>query len=95
ERYKAGALDEKVQKDYLYASLFLQRTPSQLAKETKPKIAKEMEKLQNSILEIKMKIDELEKKEMQGTITSTDIEQKRKLQKDLLSLIQKLDKLEK
>lgn len=93
ERYKTEEVYDKVQKDYLYTSLFLQRTPSQLAKETKPKIAKEMEKLQNRTLEIKAKIDELEKKEMQGTITSTDIEQKQKLQRELLKLIQELDKI--
>jgi len=93
ERYKTEERYDKVQKDYIYASLFLQRTPSQ-STQPKPKFAKEMEKLQNRLFEVKAKIDELEKKEMQGTITSTDIEEKQKLQKELLDLIQKLDKIQ-
>ena len=93
ERYKTEERYDKVQKDYIYASLFLQRTPSQ-STQLKPKFAKEMEKLQNRLFEVKAKIDELEKKEMQGTITSTDIEEKQKLQKELLDLIQKLDRIQ-
>ncbi|WXG39375.1 MAG: hypothetical protein WED07_00835 [Candidatus Freyarchaeum deiterrae] len=96
ERYKIEAKYDKVQKDYLYSSLFLARTPSLLeAKPVKPKDAEKIEKIQNRFLEVRKEIEELRRKELEGSITSSDLERKESLQKELMTLMEKLDKLKK
>jgi hypothetical protein len=93
ERYKTEAKYDKVQKEYLYAGLFLSRTPSTLEKKVKPKELEKLEKLQTRFLEVRKEIEELQNKELKGTISSEDIELREKLQKELMTLIDKLDKL--
>ncbi|MEM2984507.1 MAG: hypothetical protein QXL24_04760, partial [Candidatus Jordarchaeaceae archaeon] len=96
ERYKIEAKYDKVQKDYLYASLFLSRAaPILEEKPLKPKEIEMLEKIQNRFLEIRKEIDELRKKELKGIITSEDIAVKEKLQKELMNLMEKLEKLKK
>ncbi len=96
ERYKTEAKYDKVQKDYLYASLFLSRAPSMVeAKPVKPKDLEKMENIQNRFLEIRREIEELRKKELEGTITSNDIERREKLQEEIMTLMENLDKLHK
>ncbi|MFB0561307.1 MAG: hypothetical protein ACETWM_08870 [Candidatus Lokiarchaeia archaeon] len=96
ERYKTEAKYDKVQKDYLYTSLFLSRAPYLIeAKPLTPKAMEKMEKIQKRFLEIRGEIDKLRIKEWEGTITSNDIERKEKLQGELMTLMEKLDKLTK
>lgn len=93
ERYKTEAKYDKVQKEYLYAGLFLSRTSSLLERRVKPKNLERIEKIQSRFLEVRKEIEALERKELKGTITSEDITLREKLQKELVSLIEKLDKL--
>nr|MDO8079430.1 hypothetical protein [Candidatus Freyarchaeota archaeon] len=96
ERYKTEAKYDRVQKEYLYAGLFLSRAPALLeAKPVKPKEVEKMENIQNQFLEIRKEIEELRKKELEGSITSQDLERKESLQKQLMTLMEKLDKLKK
>ena len=96
ERYRTEAKYDKVQKEYLYAGLFLSRTPASLeAKTMKTKEVEKMEKIQNQFLELRKEIEELRKKELEGSITSQDLERKEKLQKELMTLMGKLDKFKK
>ncbi|MGQ9721309.1 MAG: hypothetical protein ACUVXA_08310 [Candidatus Jordarchaeum sp.] len=96
ERYKTEAKYDKVQKDYLYASLFVSRvSPPMEAKPAKPKDVEKMENIQNRFLEIRREIEALRRKELVGSITSQDLERREKLQKELMALIEKLDKLHK
>jgi DNA repair exonuclease SbcCD ATPase subunit len=96
ERYRTEAKYDKVQKEYLYAGLFLSRVPALLeAKPLKTKEVEKMEKIQNRFLEIRKEIEELRKKELEGSITSQDLERKESLQKELNTLMEKLDKLKK
>ncbi len=96
ERYKIEAKYDRVQKDYLYASLFLSKaSPILEEKLMKPKEIEMLEKIQNRFLEIRREIDELRKKELKGIVTSEDIAIKEKLQKELMSLMEKLEKLKK
>ncbi|WXG42327.1 MAG: hypothetical protein WED07_16435 [Candidatus Freyarchaeum deiterrae] len=92
ERYKTEAKYDKVQKDYIYAGLFISRAPSLLEKKLTPKDLEKMQNIQNQFLEVRTQIEELQNKELKGTITSQDIELREKLQKELVSLIEKLDK---
>ncbi len=95
ERYKTEAKYDKTQKDYIYASLFLQRVPSALeAERVTPQATKQLEKIQNRFFEVRAEIEELEKKEWQGVITSTDIERREKLQRELFALIEELGKFQ-
>jgi hypothetical protein len=96
ERYKTEAKYDKVQKDYLYAGLFLARAPALL--EERPVKAKDIEKIesiQNQFLQVSNEIEALRKKELEGSITSQDLERKENLQKELMTLIDKLDKMQK
>ncbi|MFB0561308.1 MAG: hypothetical protein ACETWM_08875 [Candidatus Lokiarchaeia archaeon] len=95
ERYKTEAKYDKVQKDYLYASLFLSRAPSIVEAKPKPKDFEKMDKIQERFLEIRSEIEDLRKKELDGTITSNDLARKEKLQRELMTLVEKLDKLHK
>ena len=96
ERYKTEAKYDKVQKDYLYASLFLSRVPTLIeAKPAKPKEVERIEKLQSDFLKVRGEIEELRRKELEGSITSKDLERKEKLQNELMRLMEKLDKLHK
>jgi DNA repair exonuclease SbcCD ATPase subunit len=96
ERYKTEAKYDKFQKEYLYVGLFLSRAPALLeAKPMKTKEAEKIEKIQNQLLEIRREIEELQKKELEGSITSQDLERKESLQKELMTLMEKLDKLKK
>ncbi|MFB0561363.1 MAG: hypothetical protein ACETWM_09150 [Candidatus Lokiarchaeia archaeon] len=95
ERYKTEAKFDKVQREYIYASLFLQRKPSPMEpKKVTPKATQEMEKIQKRFFEVRAEIEELERKEWQGVITSTDIERKERLQRELFALIEELGKFQ-
>ncbi|MEM3562489.1 MAG: hypothetical protein QXR19_04630 [Candidatus Jordarchaeaceae archaeon] len=84
---------DEVQKEYIHTSLCLSRVPPKL--EAKPEVAKEVEKIQDRFLKIRMEIEGLRRKELDGTITQQDIKHRDKLRKELLKLIEKLDKLQK
>ncbi|MEM2144113.1 MAG: hypothetical protein QW279_02035 [Candidatus Jordarchaeaceae archaeon] len=87
---------DRVQNEYIRVSLFLSRVPPKLvAKKAKPEVAKEMEDIQERFLKIRMEIEELRRKEVEGTITSKDIKRRDKLHAELVELIGKLDKLQK
>ncbi|MFB0561364.1 MAG: hypothetical protein ACETWM_09155, partial [Candidatus Lokiarchaeia archaeon] len=83
---------DRVQKDYIHASLCLSRVPPKLEAKPTPEATKEMEKIQERFLKIRMEIEGLRRKELDGTISSKDIKRRDKLQKELVKLIEKLDK---
>ncbi|MHA1364745.1 MAG: hypothetical protein ACTSP1_19840, partial [Candidatus Freyarchaeota archaeon] len=58
-----------------------------------PEVSKKVEKIQEKFLKIRMEIEELRRKEQEGTITPADVKRRDKLQKELVSLIKNLDKL--
>ncbi|MEX2750430.1 MAG: hypothetical protein Q6366_000950, partial [Candidatus Freyarchaeota archaeon] len=84
---------DEVQKEYIHTSLCLSRVPPKL--EAKPEVAKDVEKIQDRFLKIRMEIEGLRRKELDGTITQQDIKRRDKLHKELLKLVEKLDKLQK
>nr|MDO8081357.1 hypothetical protein [Candidatus Freyarchaeota archaeon] len=87
---------DRFQNEFIRVSLFLSRAPSKLeAKKVKPEVTEDVEKIQGRFLEIRMEIEELRRKEVEGTITSKDHKRRDKLQTELVSLIEKLDKLQK
>jgi hypothetical protein len=87
---------DRVQNEYIRVSLFLSRVPPKLvAKKAKPEVVKEVEDIQEKFLKIRMEIEELRRKEVEGTITSKDIKRRDKLHAELVDLIGKLDKLQK
>ncbi|MFB0561362.1 MAG: hypothetical protein ACETWM_09145 [Candidatus Lokiarchaeia archaeon] len=95
ERYKTEAKYDKVQKEYIYASLFLQRVSPKLeAERVTPKVTKKIENIQNRFLKVRVEIEELERKEWEGVITSKDIERREKLQRELFALIEELSKFQ-
>jgi len=87
---------DEVQKEYIHTSLCLSRVPPRLeAGKPTPEVTREVEKIQDRFLKIRMEIEELRRKELDGTITSQDIKRRDKLYKELMKLIEKLDKLQK
>jgi len=93
-RAEIEPLYDRVQRDYIHASLFLSRTPSAVvARHITPEVSKKVEKIQEKFLKIRMEIEELKRKEQEGTITPADVKRRDKLQKEIVSLIKKLDKL--
>ncbi len=93
KRLKIEHKYDKVQKDYIYASLFLSKVP--LETEVSPKEMEKLKEIQERFFEIKMQIQELRRKESEGTFNESDRKQKEKLQKELMKLIEKLDKYKK
>lgn len=87
---------DRVQNEYIRVSLFLSRAPSKLeAKRVKPEVTEDVEKIQERFLKIRMEIEELRRKEVDGTITSKDHKRRDKLHSELVELIEKLDKMQK
>ncbi|MBS7249132.1 MAG: hypothetical protein KIH08_00865 [Candidatus Freyarchaeota archaeon] len=96
EKAKIEPKYDEVQKEYIHTSLCLSRVPPSLeAKKPTPEVAKEVEKIQDRFLRIRMEIEGLRRKEQDGTITQQDIKRRDKLHKELLKLIERLDKLQK
>lgn len=93
KRLKTEFKYDQVQKDYIYASLFLSKAPTETA--VTPKAAQELEEIQKRFMEIRLEIDELRKKEVDGTITQEDRVNNEKLQKELMRLVDRLDKIQK
>ncbi|MGQ9722457.1 MAG: hypothetical protein ACUVXA_14175 [Candidatus Jordarchaeum sp.] len=84
---------DRVQKQYIHDSLCLSRVPPALeAKKPTVEAAKEVEKIQERFLEIRIEIEKLRRKELKGTITSKDKKHRDELQKELMKLLEKLDK---
>ncbi|MHA1579161.1 MAG: hypothetical protein ACTSUQ_06000 [Candidatus Freyarchaeota archaeon] len=84
-----------MQKDYVYANLFLSKVPPELAEEkvSKAKL-KKIESIRKRFLEIRTRINELKNKEATGTLTSEDLKEKDRLEKELTKLIKKLEELQ-
>nr|MDO8077803.1 hypothetical protein [Candidatus Freyarchaeota archaeon] len=93
ERYKTEAKYDKVQKDYIYTSLFLSRVTSTPGAALAAPEAEKIKKIQKRFLQVKKEIEELQRREREGVITSKDVERKEKLQKELLKLMDELDRL--
>ncbi|WXG42328.1 MAG: hypothetical protein WED07_16440 [Candidatus Freyarchaeum deiterrae] len=87
---------DMVQKEYIRVSLFLSRVPpTTKAKKVKPEATEDVEKIQENFLKLRMEIEELRRKELEGKITEKDHKRRDKLQSELVSLIEKLEKLKK
>ncbi len=95
KRVKLEAKYDEVQKDYVYANLFLSKVPPELAEEkvSKAKL-KKIESIRKRFLEIRTRINELKTKEATGTLTSEDLKEKDRLEKELTKLIKKLEELQ-
>ncbi|MGQ9722351.1 MAG: hypothetical protein ACUVXA_13630, partial [Candidatus Jordarchaeum sp.] len=93
KRLKIEYKYDKVQKDYIYASLFLSKVPLETV--VSPKEMERLEEIQKRFVEIRMQIEELRRKESEGLYTDSDRKQKEKLQKELMKLVEKLDKYKK
>ncbi|MBS7250930.1 MAG: hypothetical protein KIH08_10150 [Candidatus Freyarchaeota archaeon] len=84
---------DKVQMDYIRASIILSKVPYTIESMWEVAQDKEgIETIRDRFIEIRMQIDELQKKEQGGIITAKELKRKEKLQKELMSLIEKLDK---
>ncbi|MFB0561390.1 MAG: hypothetical protein ACETWM_09285 [Candidatus Lokiarchaeia archaeon] len=84
---------DKIQMDYIRANILLSKVPYTLEATWEIPDAKEkMEKIRNKFIKITMEIDELQRKEQGGSITSKELKRKEKLQKELMTLIEKMDK---
>ncbi|MEM3526510.1 MAG: hypothetical protein QXV37_03765, partial [Candidatus Jordarchaeaceae archaeon] len=85
KKIKTEAKYDKVQKEYIYASLFLSKTlPETGVKFTD---TEKLEEIQKRFIEIRLEIEELRRKEREGTITPGDWKHKAKLQKELMKLV--------
>ncbi|MFB0561338.1 MAG: hypothetical protein ACETWM_09025 [Candidatus Lokiarchaeia archaeon] len=93
KRLKIEYKYDKAQKNYIYASLFLSKVPLETA--VSPKELEKLEEVQKRFVEIRLEIEELRRKESEGTFTQEDKKQKEKLQKELMKLVEKLDKFKK
>nr|MDO8079420.1 hypothetical protein [Candidatus Freyarchaeota archaeon] len=93
KRLKTEVKYDKVQKDYIYASLFLSKVPPETA--VTPTEAEKLEEIQKRFLEIRLEIEGLRRKESEGTITQGDRKHKEKLQKELMKLVEQIDKFQK
>lgn len=84
---------DKIQMDYVRASILLSKIPYTLETvwET-PKTHEEIEKIRDKFIEITMEIDSLQRKEQIGRISSKELKHKENLRKELTALIEKLDK---
>ncbi|MEM2957595.1 MAG: hypothetical protein QW261_04885 [Candidatus Jordarchaeaceae archaeon] len=84
---------DKVQMDYIRASIILSKAPYTIESMWEVAQDKEgVETIRDRFIEIRMQIDELQKKEQEGAITAKELKRKEKLKKELMSLIEKLDK---
>jgi len=84
---------EKIQMDYIRASIALSKVPYTMEAVWAESRDKEgIESIRDKFIEIRMEIDELQRKEREGTITTRELKRREKLRKDLTSLIKKLDK---
>ena len=92
KRLKTEVKYDKVQKDYIYASLFLSKVPPETA--VTPTDAVELEEIQKRFLEIRLEIEGLRRKESEGTITPADRKHKVKLQKELMKLVEQLHRFQ-
>ncbi len=93
KRLKIEYKYDKVQKDYIYARLFLSKVPLETV--VSPKELEKLEEIQKRFVEIRMQIEELRRKESEGMFTESDKKQKEKLQKELMKLVEKIDKYKK
>ncbi|MEM2984703.1 MAG: hypothetical protein QXL24_05740, partial [Candidatus Jordarchaeaceae archaeon] len=84
---------DKIQKDYIYASIFLSKVPLETI--TSQKQLENLQEIQKRFVEIRMQIEELRRKQSEGTFNENDRKQKEKLQKELMKLVEKLDKYQK
>ncbi len=84
---------DKIQMEYIRTSIFLSKVPYTLeAVWETPKAREDIEKIRDKFIEIRMKIDTLQRKEKAGSISSKELKRKEKLKKELKILIEELDK---
>ncbi|MBS7249690.1 MAG: hypothetical protein KIH08_03725 [Candidatus Freyarchaeota archaeon] len=93
KRLKTEYKYDKVQKDYIYASLFLSKVPLETV--TSQKQLENLQEIQKRFVEIRMQIEELRRKQSEGTFNENDRKRKEKLQKELIKLVEKLDRYQK
>jgi hypothetical protein len=80
-------------RDYYINACFLLSRVVREPKELNNKTSKKIERIKDTFLEIKIEIDNLQVKKMEGIITPNDIRNKNKLQEKLTALIENLDEI--
>ncbi len=84
---------DKIQMDYIRTSIILSKVPYTIESMWEISQDKEgIETIRDRFIEIRMQIDELQRKEQGGVITAKELKRKEKLKKELMNLIEQLDK---